>query len=103
MKPKSGNQAVIEVLDRMLAMPNEELGALIKKFATEPQHWSTTILEDLGYFQRIATENKWRERKTPWAYTGEKCPLCGNPMIANKRYIECSERDCPHLIVRSKE
>lgn len=25
------------------------------------------------------------------------CPLCGSMMIKNRKYIECSARDCEHI------
>ena len=62
-KRKSGTQMAIEVLDKMLAMSNEELDALLKKHENEPEHWSTPILRDLGYFERIAAEHNERKKK----------------------------------------
>lgn len=60
---KSGTQVAIEVLDKMLAMPDKELRALVKNNSKEPQHWSTPILEELGYFDRLAKEMKIKRSK----------------------------------------
>ena len=35
--------------------------------------------------------------KRPWSETGEKCPVCGDALIANHMGTECSARGCDYV------
>lgn len=60
MKKKlSMTQTAVQVLDELLAMPDKEFKALVKKQSRKPRHWATRALMDAGHFDQF----KKRKRK----------------------------------------
>ena len=51
------------VLNKLLAMPDDELRKLIKAQSKKPQHWATGALEKAGYFKQLVKER--RAKKNP--------------------------------------